>query len=119
MKLVAVYTTVAETKDVEMLATAAIEQKLAACVQVNQVESFYSWKGSIKKEAEYRLLFKTTVERYTDLQRMINDLHPYDLPAIYALHVGEASPTFESWVAQNTGSSSSAGIDASQETPSK
>lgn len=99
MELLAVFTTVTDEKQAAAIATAAIEQKLAACVQVEPVRSTYCWEGSIEKnEPEVRLLFKTTNAKYQALEQLLLRLHPYKLPAIYALPVSEASAAYARWV---------------------
>ena len=98
MKLIAVYTTVASPDDARAMARALVERKLAACAQISGVESFYSWKDALQEDREYRLMFKTTADRYAAVEAAIRELHPYELPAIYALEVGPAFAPYAQWV---------------------
>ena len=59
--LVALVTTVGSADDARRLAGAAIAQRLAACVQIEAIESVYRWQGAVQHDAEWRLWFKTTV----------------------------------------------------------
>lgn len=102
MSLIAVYTTVANADDATRIAQSAIERQLAACVQIAAVESVYRWDGIVQQESELQLMFKTTAAHYERLQAMILELHPYELPAVYALPVEQASPAYASWVKANT-----------------
>jgi len=98
MKLIAVYTTVASRDDARRMARALVERKLAACAQISEIESFYSWRGAVQDEPEWRLLFKTTQERYAAVEAAIRELHPYELPAIHAVPVAQAFAPYADWV---------------------
>jgi len=100
MELIAVYTTVADERQAELLANAAIESQLAACVQAEKISSTYRWQGQLEQAAEIRLLLKTTRRAYPRLQQLLLELHPYELPAIFAMPVWEAAPAYRQWVEQ-------------------
>ena len=53
--------------------------------RIEKIDSVYAWKGAIEHGKEYRLLFKTTEARYQAVEGAIRDMHPYELPAIYAV----------------------------------
>lgn len=97
--LLLVLTTVATRADADALARAMVEQRLAACAQISAVDSVYWWRGAVQAEGEFRVLFKTTAERYPALEAALRAAHPYELPAIVALPVAQALPAFADWVA--------------------
>lgn len=98
MDMLAVFTTVSSTDQADALARAAVEQRLAACVQIEAVRSTYRWQGQIANEPEQRLMFKTTTDRYPALEAMLRERHPYEVPAIFALPVVQSSPAYAAWV---------------------
>lgn len=98
MDMLAVFTAVANQEQAEQLARAAIEQRLAACVQVEAVHSTYRWQGDVVNEPEVRVMFKTNRAAYPALEALLGALHPYDIPAIFALPVAEASATYVDWL---------------------
>mgnify|MGYP003526698884 FL=1 len=102
VNLLAVYTTVGDVDDASLIANVAVERQLAACVQISAVESVYRWQGTVQQSSELRLLFKTTTAHYEALQSTILELHPYDLPAVYAMPVEQASDDYAAWVKANT-----------------
>jgi periplasmic divalent cation tolerance protein len=102
VELLAVFTTVPDGACAEKIAQAAIAQGLAACVQQDSVHSTYAWQGQIHSEPEVRLLLKTTAAAWPALQQLIARLHPYELPAMYALPLAHASPAYAQWVLENT-----------------
>jgi periplasmic divalent cation tolerance protein len=102
MKTIVVLTTIDNLEDARAIASALVERKLAACVQVSTIESVYAWQGAVQNDTEYRVVAKTTADRYADVEAAILDLHTYDLPAIYALDVAEAYAPYAEWVAENS-----------------
>lgn len=96
--MLAVLTTVARLDQADTLAHAAVEQRLAACVQVEAVHSTYRWQGAVASEPEVRLMFKTSRAMYPALEAMLKSLHPYQVPAIFALPVVEASAGYAAWL---------------------
>lgn len=98
MKYLAVFTTTSNLDEARLLARTAVERGLAACVQISEIESFYTWKGSVQNEKEFRLLFKTTDACYPALEAAIRELHSYELPAIYALAVEHTYAPYAAWI---------------------
>ena len=102
MPLLAIHTTVAQEADASRLADQAVHQRLAACVQIERIESVYAWQGAVQHEAEWRLLFKTTDARASALLAWLQTAHPYELPAIYSTEVRDATPAYAQWVVAQT-----------------
>ncbi|MCT0199824.1 divalent-cation tolerance protein CutA [Synechococcus sp. CS-1325] len=98
MTLLAVYTTVGNLDDARSLAKLAIDARLAACVQLEQIESFFAWKGTTEHESEIRILFKTSPDHYTALHDTLLNHHPYETPAIYAVETTEVNSSYAEWV---------------------
>lgn len=102
VNLLAVYTTVGDVDDASRIANVAVERQLAACVQIEAVESVFRWQGAVQQASELRLMFKTTTAHFDALQATILELHPYELPAVYAMPVEQASDDYAAWVKANT-----------------
>ncbi|MDR7271587.1 periplasmic divalent cation tolerance protein [Pelomonas saccharophila] len=98
MDLLAVFTTVSSQEQADVLARAAVEQQLAACVQTETIRSTYRWQGAVECEAEVRLMFKTTRQHYAALESLLREQHPYELPAIFALPVIAGTAEYAAWV---------------------
>ena len=101
MNTIAVLTTVDAKDDARVIAKALVERKLAACVQISAIESVYTWAGKVQESPEFRLLVKTTDERYPQVEAAIRELHTYDLPAILGSRMQHAYEPFAAWVAEN------------------
>ncbi len=96
-----VVTTVGTRAEALRLARAAVEQRLAACAQIEAIDSVYRWQGAVHEDAELRILFKTAPARVDALLALLRSLHPYELPALHALAVDKAEPTYAAWVTES------------------
>lgn len=102
VKTIAVVTTVATSAEARAMARALVERKLAACAQICAIESVYQWKGQLHNEQEYRIVFKTTAERYPAIEAAIRELHSYELPAIHAQALEQVYAPYAQWIDQNS-----------------
>jgi periplasmic divalent cation tolerance protein len=97
-KPIAVFTTDGSLEDARKLAKTMIEQKLAACAQISEIESFYIWENDVQNDQEFRIMVKTTKDKYKDVEKAILKIHSYDLPAIYAVDVDKLYKPYGDWV---------------------
>jgi len=94
----------APTKDeAERLAVATLEARLAACVQIQAIDSHYWWDGKIAHDAEQLLMFKTVPAKFAGLRDLIASLHSYDTPEIIQLPVTAGAERYLAWIRRETG----------------
>jgi periplasmic divalent cation tolerance protein len=85
------------------LASALIEARLAACVNIlAPCRSVYRWQGKLENAEETPVLIKTTAERFDALVQAIRARHPYELPEIIAVPISQGLPEYLAWVAAET-----------------
>lgn len=84
--------------EAERLAVAALEARLAACVQIQAIASHYWWDGKITSDAEQLLLFKTLPAKFAALRDLIASLHSYDTPEIIQLPVTAGADKYLAWI---------------------
>jgi len=85
------------------LAQALVARRLAACVNVlAECASVYRWKGSVENAAEVPVLIKTRAQRYAEVEAVIRELHPYELPEIVAVPAQQGFNEYLQWVADET-----------------
>lgn len=101
MELSAVTTTVATAEDARRLAQAVLQRRLAACVQVDVITSYYHWQGAQQEEAEWRLLCKTLPATVPALLALLRLEHPYQLPQLVVQPLS-ATQEYADWVRQET-----------------
>jgi periplasmic divalent cation tolerance protein len=97
-----VMTTVPNKEQAEKLARAALEARLAACVQVQDITSYYWWEDKINRDGEQLLYLKTTPDKYEALEALLIENHSYDTPEILQLPVGRCLEKYLSWMQKET-----------------
>ena len=92
--------TTTETKtDAQAIASAVIEKRLAACVQiVGPITSTYWWQGEIETAEEWLCIIKSRQDLYPALEETILKVHPYDVPEILAVPVVTGHKDYLKWL---------------------
>lgn len=103
MHTIAIMTTTDSLEEARSISATLVERRLAACAQISSIQSYYSWEGAVQNDEEFRILLKTTDERYAEAEAAILELHSYDLPAIVAFDITQAYGPYADWVADTTG----------------
>ena len=108
-----VLTSVPDAEHAETIAHRLIEERCAACVSIGApVRSLYHWRGKTETANEVPLTIKTTAGSYEQVERLIRELHPYDLPEIIALPISAGLAPYLDWIAAETERSKVASIVA-------
>ena len=94
-------TTADSREAAEALASAAIDQAFAACVQVSAVRSYYRWQGQVHDDPEWLLTFKTTAEAAGPLRDHISQHHPYDEPEYIVQPIIDGSEDYLQWIRES------------------
>lgn len=103
MTVVTVYATFTYAGQAQTIAITAVEEKLAACVNIlAPCRSIYRWEGKVETATETPALFKTTLDKADALIERIKELHSYDIPAIVVWPIERLSADFGDWVEENT-----------------
>ena len=98
---VLVLTGTSSRAEAQSIADTAVEQRLAAAVQViGPVTSTYRWKNRMEHAEEWLCLLKTSAELYAEVERAIQTLHSYELPGILAIPVVGGSERYLDWYVQ-------------------
>lgn len=84
----------------EEVASALLNQKLAACVNMMKpVTSLYTWEGEINRDEEMLLIVKSRADLFEeDLIPAVKAVHPYDVPEIIALPIIMGSEDYLGWI---------------------
>ena len=98
MKIALLLTTVAKKSDARHLASAALEHRFAACIQIlPRMESHYLWNKKKIISREYLILAKTTPRQSKSLETLWKKIHPYDCPELVTLS-GQAAAPYARWI---------------------
>lgn len=103
MKQCCIILTTTDKQDVaDTLAAKLIESGLAACVQIDDINSIFNWGGKVDKCKEYRLSIKTLSENYKQIERMITTNHNYELPQVVKIDITGGLTEYLKWVIENS-----------------
>lgn len=100
---VTVLTTTDSEEHAEELARAGVHARVAACAQIDgPIKSVYRWDGELRTDQEWRVLFKLTAHRFSELEEIIKAVHTYDTPEIIATAITNGSAEYLRWIAAET-----------------
>lgn len=94
-----VLSTTGSLEEAERIASALVEQRLAACVNlVPQIKSIYRWQDEIEEASEVLLIIKTTAPCLSALESTLRSLHTYSIPEFLVLNIDFGSPAYLHWL---------------------
>lgn len=99
---VEIQVTCGSAAEADAIASALVERRLAACVQQVPIRSTYRWNGAVERDDEILLLVKTRRARWDDVERVVRDLHSYDVPAITGVEIVVGSRAYLDWIDAET-----------------
>jgi periplasmic divalent cation tolerance protein len=102
MKFSVVITTTATKEDADKLARILLLQRLAACVQVTQIASYYTWNGGVNVDDEQMLVIKCPTINFPEIEQCIQEHHNYEIPEIIRLPIEAGSADYLNWIADVT-----------------
>ena len=102
--IVLILTTVPDDDRAETLARALVEERLAACVNVQgPMVSVYRWKGAVERALERQIVIKTTRDRVLQVEERVRALHSYELPEFLVVPLDGGSEAYLGWVREQAG----------------
>jgi periplasmic divalent cation tolerance protein len=100
---VVVLVTMPDADTAARLGRTAVEERLAACVNViPALRSIYEYGGKLCDDAEVLCLFKTRRALYPALRDRLASLHPYEVPELIAVPLAEGNEAYLAWLAAGT-----------------
>jgi periplasmic divalent cation tolerance protein len=95
--------TVPDPACAERIATAVVEERLAACVNaLPGVASTYRWEGKVERAEEVLLVMKCATDRYPALEARVRALHPHTVPEVIAIAVAAGHAPYLAWITEST-----------------
>lgn len=93
-----IMTTTDKEEEAKSLSCLLVENKLAACVQVSNIKSYYVWQGKFENTNELILYIKTKKSNYNAVQDLIVKNHSYDTPEIIAVPIIQGLDKYINWM---------------------
>tara|TARA_B100000212_G_scaffold222641_1_gene168804 strand:+ start:118 stop:429 length:312 start_codon:yes stop_codon:yes gene_type:complete len=75
-------TTISNKYCAEKIARKLIKLKLAACVSIKEISSFYIWNDNIQNENEYEMTIKSKPEKLDNIIKFLKIEIGYEIPQI-------------------------------------
>jgi len=103
-KFIICYITTANTDEAKRISETLIKEKLAACTNIiDNMSSFFMWKGKLENSKEVILLAKTRASLFKNIVETVKTQQPsYETPCILALPIIDGSEDFLQWVEDET-----------------
>ncbi len=96
--IVSVYATFGSEEEARRIGRQAVEERLAACVNIlGPCHSIYRWRGEIEEAGEVAAIFKTSAGKAGNLVARIAELHSYDVPAAVVWPIADAPEAYAAW----------------------
>lgn len=102
MNPVIIQTTCCSKVEAKNIAKVLVQEKLAACIQLTEIESFYSWENEFCCDNETLLSIKTRKENFQKIKSKIKELHSYDVPEIIQIDITDSSKKYLKFIGDNT-----------------
>lgn len=97
------YSTFPSMAAAEYLGRKLVDQRLAACVNIlPSMISLYRWDNEINREEETVMLIKSRWGQFEAIRLFVQKNHPYDVPAFFALEIGDGNSEFFKWISAQT-----------------
>jgi periplasmic divalent cation tolerance protein len=88
----------ASPDNAKAIARALVGERIAACVNMTGISSYYHWKGEFCEDAETLLIIKTMDSKKTVVMDAIRRLHTYELPEMIVIPVTGGFPPYLAWL---------------------
>lgn len=97
-----VLVTAGSAEEAEKIATALVEKKLAACVNIlNPIQSVYRWEGKVTSDSEILLVIKTSRWLVGRVCHEVENLHSYHVPEVICLPIIAGSRNYLNWLSDS------------------
>jgi len=96
-----ILSTCKDFEEAKNISLTLLNKKLAACINIFPIHSFYFWKGKIEESKEQLLIIKTTLELKQEVEKCIKEIHSYEIPEILALKIEFGSKEYLKWLEES------------------
>jgi len=80
-----------------------LKDRLAACVNILPITSFFWWKDKIRVGLEVLLVIKTRRKLFVQLRQRISSLSSYEVPEIVSVKIDDGLSSYLKWIDKETG----------------
>jgi periplasmic divalent cation tolerance protein len=102
MTRIIIFSTCANKSEAKRIAHVLLKSRLAACVNILPITSFYWWKDKIRNGSECLMIMKTRARLFPELQRTISKVSSYEVPEIVSIKIDGGLPSYLEWIDEET-----------------
>lgn len=100
--MILIISTTDTKENAELIAGDLLDQRLAACVQIDgPINSHYWWDDKKETAAEWRLFIKSKSDCFDQVCLAIKAVHNYAVPQIIGLPLTQISTDYAAWMTTN------------------
>ncbi|MBW8744431.1 MAG: divalent-cation tolerance protein CutA [Sphingomonas sp.] len=97
-RAILILSTAATRDEAARIAEALVADRLAACVQLSPIESWYRWQGEVEHAPETRLHIKTMAHLADAATQRLKALHSYAMPEVVVTALESGSADYLAWI---------------------
>jgi periplasmic divalent cation tolerance protein len=102
--IVLVYVPCPDLDTAKSLGKRLVEARHAACVNIlPEMISCYHWQGKVEDDRESVLIVKTRRDKLAIVRAVLEEHHPYDVPAILTIPLEHVNAPYREWLLKETG----------------
>lgn len=94
-----IVTTLCDKQEIaDKISRTLMEKKLIAGSQIYKVKSDYWWEGKIETKEEFKLDFRTRLDKTDKVIEIIKSIHDYQVPAISIIEMQYLTEEMKKWI---------------------
>ncbi|MBL3285035.1 Divalent-cation tolerance protein CutA [Rickettsiales endosymbiont of Paramecium tredecaurelia] len=95
-----IITTTNDIRVAENMARKLLSEHLAACVEIQAIDSHFLWHNQIEYLKEYKLTIKSKSDKYKLVEYLLRAMHNYDIPEVIKLDIEDGTKEYFDWIEQ-------------------
>lgn len=101
-KYVVILTTFRDKEEAKRISHILLKERLAACIQLKEIESLYLWKDDVACDKEIQGIIKTKKDLFKRVADCIGKHHSYEVPQLISIDISEGSEDYLKWLSEET-----------------
>jgi len=96
---ISVHMTIDSEDGAKRISMQLLNERLIVCAQIiGPIRSLYWWKGKVEGQEEWLCIFKSKGSLFNKMEARIKELHPYEVPEIIAVPIGNGNKEYLEWI---------------------
>jgi periplasmic divalent cation tolerance protein len=102
-QFIEIHWTTGSLDEARKIARYLVQERLVACTQIIPwIESIFMWNNQEDTSQESKVIFKTRLEHYGKIKRVIEENCNYEVPEITYIHIDGGNEAYMKWLEEST-----------------